>query len=193
MLRVPALTSESSKKSQIFRTWQLKKHEACIPSQGSFVSSETGKLSFGCLKCRSWIRAGRELCEAMKLLNFRFPLHQTASCDSTRIYDQKKHFLSNKMLSSKWLYFLPVQAQGMYLLLGSLLLPLGVWHNIVGPIKCQQLLMDISCVWCSCTFLFQDMLEDSGTQSESLWTLQLQPVVFSNPMYFKFAKFLQLQ
>ena len=106
---------------------------------------------------------------------------------------KKNIFSSNKMLFSKWLYFLPVQAQGMYLLLGSLLLPLGVWHNIVGPIKCQQLLMDISCVWCSCTFLFQDMLEDSATQSESLWTLQLQPVVFSNPMYFKFAKFLQLQ
>ena len=45
--------------------------------------------------------------------------------------------------------------------------------------------------WCLQTFFFQDKGEDSATQSESLWTLQLKRlrVVFSKPIYF--AIFLQ--
>ena len=35
------------------------------------------------------------------------------------------------MFFSKWLVFFQVQAQGMYLLLGPRLLPLGVWYSTI--------------------------------------------------------------
>ena len=87
----------------------------------------------------------------------------------------------------------------MYLLLGSLLLPLGIWCSTVWSFT-----IIIGCVLCISAFkmhLFAHgecfklhnlfFREDHTTPSESLWTLQLKRsrVVFCNPMYF--AIFLQ--
>ena len=85
----------------------------------------------------------------------------------------------------------------MYLLLGSQLLPLGIWNHTVlqycmpvtdsyyecmclVPLCIQDATLHIRLVL---TFLFQDKGEHHATSSESLWTLQLQHSrgAFSSP------------
>ena len=121
------------------------------------------------------------------------------------------------MLSARWFNFsypklwcfsqsgcqwciLQVQAQDMYLLLGSPLLPLSIWYCTVWSYWLQVIIIwCVSCLyafkmhlfaygWCLHTLpvVFQDKGEDSVTPFELLWTLQLKHsrVVFSNPMYF---------
>ena len=49
--------------------------------------------------------------------------------------------------------FLHFPAQGMYLSLGSLLLPLGIWNALFGSIVCQALTAIINgCALCLCAF-----------------------------------------
>ena len=74
----------SSEKGNVLN---LEKPEVCYPSWGSLCLFRNLKWSFGCLKSRSWIRTGRELSQARRLLNqsqhiICFLLHQSASSES---------------------------------------------------------------------------------------------------------------